>query len=61
MFEGCVTVIYVALVLGISVLSLLRTCHFTSLWSLMLTMTLCLYVCVLVVVVNPHACSATFP
>lgn len=57
MFEGCVTVVYVALVLGLSALALLRACHFTSLWTLMLTITLCLYVTALVVVFNPGVCS----
>jgi hypothetical protein len=59
MFEGCVTVIYAALVLGISVLALFRLYHFSSLWSLMLCITLCLYVSVLLVLTTPGACSGT--
>lgn len=59
MFEGCVTVIYAALVYGISVLALLRMYHFSSLWSLMLCITLCVYVSALLVVITPNACSGT--
>jgi hypothetical protein len=59
MFEGCVTVIYAALVYGISVLALLRIYHFSSLWTLMLCITLCVYVSALLVVTTPNACSGT--
>jgi hypothetical protein len=59
MFEGCVTVIYAALVYGISMLALLRTYHFRSLWSLMLCITLCTYVSALLVLMTPNACSSS--
>jgi hypothetical protein len=41
MFEGCVTVIYVALIFGISVLGLLEAYHFMSLCSVMMFISLC--------------------
>ena len=60
MFEGCVTVIYAALVYGISVLALLRMYHFSSLWSLMLCICVCSYICTLIVITTPNACNNTF-
>jgi len=59
MFEGCVTVIYAALVYGISVLALLRVYHFGSLWSLMMCISVCTYVSALLVVIAPDACGGT--
>jgi hypothetical protein len=60
MFEGCVTVLYLAQIFGLSLLGLSGFYQFKSLWSLMLCICVCSYICTLIVITTPNACNNTF-
>jgi hypothetical protein len=59
MFEGCVTVIYIALVFGISLLGFLDTFHFHSVSGLMLFISVCTWLSAMLVINTPDACNWT--